>query len=64
MTDIFKEISALKSAINMGRKGGRQKAIEAAFNSLEKAMAEPAPTKLSLTERLKRYWRITEEVRS
>ena len=58
--EISKEFSDLKSAINMGRKDGRQKSIESAFRIFEKALSEPFKPKLSIWTKLKRYWRIGE----
>ena len=43
VTDISKEFRELKSAIKMGYTRGRQKAIEAAFERLEKAVLEAQP---------------------
>ena len=54
MMDISKEFQDLKSAVNMGRVDGRQKGIEKAFKTLEKAMAEPFEPKLSLWTIVKR----------
>jgi len=45
--DISKEFQDLKNAINMGRVDGRQKGIEKAFKSLEKAVMEFSEPKLS-----------------
>ena len=43
MTDISKEFSELKLAINMGYTRGRQKAIEAAFEQLEEVILNTQP---------------------
>lgn len=43
MTDISKEFSELKTSIYMGYTRGRQKAIEAAFEQLEKVILNSQP---------------------
>jgi len=43
VTDISKEITDLKSAINMGYTRGRQKTIERTFKALEKAIVNTQP---------------------
>ena len=43
MTDISKEFSELKSAINMGYTRGRQKSIERTFEQLEEVILNTQP---------------------
>lgn len=43
MIDITEEFSELRQAINMGYSRGRQKAIETAFERLEKVILEAQP---------------------